>query len=246
MGHVVARRDGTDWHLEDVATLDAALERVEHLRNEDAEADVRLFEELALEVRTYVRVALATDPPAPAAAAQEAHVATAPEPEAPAVDAPPTAPVDVAPPAEPSSDDAAPTGRDASAELDPVLELDAPVWDTAGRTGPASHAATDAHDAPPPAADEVPVEVPAPAVRPPLSTPTIHDVVRGVEGVAAQRAEPASLAPASVPEPAAAPEVPLPGAFPLGAPPVAAVAAPADDAEEAAPARRGPRFGRER
>lgn len=46
---------------EDVADLDAAVDRVEHLRNAEGVSDVRVYREVPLEFRTYVRVAVADD-----------------------------------------------------------------------------------------------------------------------------------------------------------------------------------------
>lgn len=46
---------------EDAADLDAAVDRVEHLRNAEGVSDVRVYREVPLEFRTYVRVAVADD-----------------------------------------------------------------------------------------------------------------------------------------------------------------------------------------
>lgn len=65
MGHVVVHRDAVgNWQLEDLASLGVALERVETLRNTEGRDEVRLLEEIALEVRTYYRVAVADTGPA--------------------------------------------------------------------------------------------------------------------------------------------------------------------------------------
>lgn len=57
MGHVVHYRNTLgESHLEDVASMDAAVELIERLRNEDGVEDVRLFREVPLKVRTYYKV----------------------------------------------------------------------------------------------------------------------------------------------------------------------------------------------
>jgi hypothetical protein len=57
MSHSVHFRDAVgEVHLEDVVSLDAALERVEHLRNDAGATEVRVFREVPIEVRTYYRV----------------------------------------------------------------------------------------------------------------------------------------------------------------------------------------------
>ena len=48
-------RDGGP-ELEELPSLEAAIVRVEQLRNEDAASDVRVFREVPIEVRTYYRV----------------------------------------------------------------------------------------------------------------------------------------------------------------------------------------------
>lgn len=57
MGYAVHYRDAAGAaKLEDVESLDVALERVEQLRNEDGASDVRVFREVPIEVRTYYKV----------------------------------------------------------------------------------------------------------------------------------------------------------------------------------------------
>lgn len=93
MGYAVCHRDETGTlKVEDVASLDAAVEVVERLRNEDGASDVRVFREVPIEVRTYYKVSIAEDEaPGPVA------VAAAPEAVAAAPDALPADPT----PAEP-------------------------------------------------------------------------------------------------------------------------------------------------
>lgn len=61
MGYVVFHRDdaGTP-RLEDVASLEEALGRVERARNGE-QGDVRVFREVPIEVRTYYKVSVADD-----------------------------------------------------------------------------------------------------------------------------------------------------------------------------------------
>ena len=76
MSHAVHFRDANGAaQLEDVESLDAAIERVERLRNDEGASEVRVFKEVPIEVRTYYRVAVvepsagdAEVAPAPAAA----------------------------------------------------------------------------------------------------------------------------------------------------------------------------------
>lgn len=62
MGHLVrySSSEGEERH-EDVADLDAAVARAERLRNEEGVSDVRVYREVPLEFKTYVRVAVADD-----------------------------------------------------------------------------------------------------------------------------------------------------------------------------------------
>jgi hypothetical protein len=57
MGYAVHYQDGSgECRLEDVSSLEAAVELVERLQNEDDATGVRAFREVPLEVRTYYRV----------------------------------------------------------------------------------------------------------------------------------------------------------------------------------------------
>jgi hypothetical protein len=57
MGYAVHYQDGSgESRLEDVSSLEAAVELVERLQNEDDATGVRAFREVPLEVRTYYRV----------------------------------------------------------------------------------------------------------------------------------------------------------------------------------------------
>lgn len=62
MGHGVAYRSiGGEVRFEEVPSLDAAVERVERLRNSGEASDVRVFREVPLTVRTYYRVSVAEE-----------------------------------------------------------------------------------------------------------------------------------------------------------------------------------------
>jgi hypothetical protein len=65
MGYAVHYRDAAgENRLEDVTSVEAAIELVERLRNEDGASDVRAFREVPLGVRTYYKVvALEPDEP---------------------------------------------------------------------------------------------------------------------------------------------------------------------------------------
>jgi hypothetical protein len=57
MGYAVHYQDAAgECRLEDVSSLEAAVELVERLQNEDNATEVRAFREVPLEVRTYYRV----------------------------------------------------------------------------------------------------------------------------------------------------------------------------------------------
>lgn len=99
MGYAVCHRDATGTlQVDDVASLDEAVEVVERLRNEDGPRDVRVFREVPIEVRTYYKVVIADDE-APAAVAvapvAEAVLATPAEAPVDEVSAPTTEPVPV-------------------------------------------------------------------------------------------------------------------------------------------------------
>jgi hypothetical protein len=67
MGHVVHYRSSTgEPRLEDVASMEAAVELIERLRNEEGVEDVRLFREVPLKVRTYYKVVVDEADDAPA------------------------------------------------------------------------------------------------------------------------------------------------------------------------------------
>lgn len=69
MGHVVHYRSSTgESHLEDLPSMDAAVELIERLRNDEGVEDVRLFREVPLKVHTYYKVVVdeADEAPAPA------------------------------------------------------------------------------------------------------------------------------------------------------------------------------------
>jgi hypothetical protein len=62
MGYAVFHRDEAGAPtLEDVASLEAALEIVERSRNGDGPEDVRVFREVPIEVRTYYKVQVAEE-----------------------------------------------------------------------------------------------------------------------------------------------------------------------------------------
>ncbi|MBW3576143.1 MAG: hypothetical protein KY462_00075 [Actinobacteria bacterium] len=68
MEHVVRYRTpaGED-RLEDVPSVEAALERVEHLRNDEGVADVRVYRQVPVTFRAYYRAAVVThETPVPA------------------------------------------------------------------------------------------------------------------------------------------------------------------------------------
>lgn len=72
MGHAVHYLDAAgEPRFELQPSLEAALEQVEHLRNDDGVTDVRVFREVPIEVKTYYKVVVAEDaavaevPPAP-------------------------------------------------------------------------------------------------------------------------------------------------------------------------------------
>lgn len=66
MSHLVRfRTTSGEFSTEEVADLDAAVARVEVLRNDERADDVRVFAEVPLHFETYVKVSLATPAPAP-------------------------------------------------------------------------------------------------------------------------------------------------------------------------------------
>jgi hypothetical protein len=81
MGYAVHHVDGTGaTQLEDVATLDDALARVETLRNDGQASGVRVLREVPIEVRTYYRVVAVDEAAEPAAEPGADAPAPAPEP----------------------------------------------------------------------------------------------------------------------------------------------------------------------
>ena len=93
MGHVVHYRNTSgDSHLENVPSMDAAVELIERLRNEDGVDDVRLFREVPLKVRTYYKVVVDE-------ATEEGDAAPTPVPSARSESAePPPGAMNLAPP----------------------------------------------------------------------------------------------------------------------------------------------------
>jgi hypothetical protein len=95
MGHVVRYRTATgESRLDDVPSMDAAVELIERLRNDEGVEDVRLFREVPLRVRTYYKVVVDETDEAPAPAA----VAPSGRPEPAADDEPPPGAMNLAPP----------------------------------------------------------------------------------------------------------------------------------------------------
>lgn len=74
MGHLVRYRSPEgEERYDDVDDLDAAVQRVEQLHNEDGISDLRVYRQVPLEFRTYVRVAVAgEDTPARGSTSPEA------------------------------------------------------------------------------------------------------------------------------------------------------------------------------
>lgn len=71
MGHLVQYRTASgEVRSDEVGTLESALDLIERLNNEGGATDVRLFREVALQVRTYVKVAVVDDDATPAATPQ--------------------------------------------------------------------------------------------------------------------------------------------------------------------------------
>ena len=74
--------------VDDVDSLDAAIQQVERLRNDDAVEDVRVLREVPIEVRTYYKVvALEGEETAGAQGGQQPAPAAPPEPPVPTGDA---------------------------------------------------------------------------------------------------------------------------------------------------------------
>lgn len=67
MSHVVLSKGASgESKVDEVSSLDEALQRVERLRNEDGVSDVRILREVPIEVKTYYKVVALEDGPAPA------------------------------------------------------------------------------------------------------------------------------------------------------------------------------------
>lgn len=96
MGHVVHYRTATgESRLDDVSSMDAAVELIERLRNDEGVEDVRLFREVPLKVRTYYKVVVDEEDEGPPEAAP---VAAASRPEPLAGDEPPPGAMNLSPP----------------------------------------------------------------------------------------------------------------------------------------------------
>jgi hypothetical protein len=94
MGHAVHYRTAAgESRFEDVPSLEAAVELVERLRNEDGAEAVRVFREVPLEVRTYYKVVVAGDegasPEVPAPTVRQEPVSDEPPPGAMNLSPPP-------------------------------------------------------------------------------------------------------------------------------------------------------------
>jgi hypothetical protein len=95
MAHLVRHRtDAGETVTTEVDDLDAAVAMVEHLRNDEAADDVRVYAEVPLRFETYVRVSVATEAPAADTAPSTDSEAgeAADEPPAPATPAAPVPP----------------------------------------------------------------------------------------------------------------------------------------------------------
>lgn len=126
MSHLVRFRMASgEFSTEAVADLDAAVARVEALRNDERADDVRVFAEVPLHFETYVKVSLATPDAAPAPE-PVAEAAPEPEPE-PAAPAPEveSAPEPAAEPATESEPVAA--AEEATPPPPPPAEMDPPA-----------------------------------------------------------------------------------------------------------------------
>jgi hypothetical protein len=79
MGYAVHHVDGAEaTQLEDLATLEDALARVEALRNDGAVSQVRVFREIPIQVQTYYRVVAVEGGEEPAAEVVEEAPTPAP------------------------------------------------------------------------------------------------------------------------------------------------------------------------
>jgi hypothetical protein len=159
MSHAVHYRDAAgNIHLEDRPSLDAALELVERLQNEDGPTGVRVFREVPIEVKTYYRVvAVAADTDAPStesvAESVDEPVATEPVATEP-VEAPVAAePAEVVAPTASPEPAVAEAHEPAVAEVARLTPVEPPSGATVMSPPPVSAApaedAGDAHDAEP-------------------------------------------------------------------------------------------------
>jgi len=95
MDHAVYYRDASgEARVEDVPSLDAAIEMVERLRNDDGASDVRVFREIPIEFHTYYKVV-----------AVEQQAVGGPLPPPGAMPLVPPVTVHAEPPLEPAKDD---------------------------------------------------------------------------------------------------------------------------------------------
>ncbi len=86
MSHVVLSKGASGApKVDEVSSLDEALQQVERLRNEDGASDVRILREVPIEVKTYYKVVALEDGPAPAPVEVPSEAPAGP-------DAPPFAP----------------------------------------------------------------------------------------------------------------------------------------------------------
>jgi hypothetical protein len=80
MSHVVLSKGASgEPKVDEVSSLEEALQQVERLRNEDGVSDVRILREVPIEVKTYYKVVALEDGPAPAPAPAPSEAPAAPE-----------------------------------------------------------------------------------------------------------------------------------------------------------------------
>ncbi len=81
MSYVVLSTDASgERRIDDVANLDAGLEQVERLRNEQGVSDIRVFREVPIEVRAYYKAVVVDEEAAPAPSGVVTELPTAPSP----------------------------------------------------------------------------------------------------------------------------------------------------------------------
>ena len=124
MGHLVRYRSPEgEERYDDVDDLDAAVQRVEQLHNEDGISNVRVYREVPLEFRTYVRVAVADeDTPARGSTSPEPPSGSSASPPSGSSASPPSGAAVISP--APSSNDPAETPAEPSAQ---AIDADAEV-----------------------------------------------------------------------------------------------------------------------